>query len=305
MIVYHPVDDLAFVCALWNREVGFIYPIADDVFSRNVINYPTKRVFGAYDETQLVGFIITKTSTDSLLPAYLDRGWISLFYVAKKYRYQGIGSTLLRQAEDVLADKKEIWVGSDLFNFFPGVPTDFDNLTDVWLTKRGYYGSRSTHDMIIRSFQDLPIRNYDIEFSVATKIDEVGLIELLKTFSDRWAQEGIRYFEAGGTGREYVIAKDQGKIIAFARINDREAPFGGYNITWYPRFVNLGGVGPLGVNKIYQGRGLGNDIVVYALKEMQERKMIEVMIDWTGLVSFYQQFGFEVWKTYKYMSKKS
>ncbi len=169
----------------------------------------------------------------------------------------------------------------------------------------GYFGSRSTHDMFCANIMEYPLQNMNMSFSVATKEDEEGIIELLKTFSDRWAHEGIRYFEAGGTGHEYVIAKHEGKVIAFARINDRSFPYGGYNITWHARFVNLGGIGPLGVHKSYQGRGLGSDIVIYALREMKKRGMIEIMIDWTGLVTFYQQFGFEVWKTYKYMSKKA
>ena len=305
MISYKPIEQFEDIIALWNREIGFIYPIAHDVFSRNVITYEPKMVLGAYDEDTLVGFIIAKKCTDELLPEQMKLGWISLFWVAKKARHQGIGTHLLQAAESYLSDKEEIKIGADIRNFFPGVPADFDHLTDEWLIKRGYTSLRTTHDLINTTPFELPLRNHNIQFSVGTKQDEAGIIELLNTFSHRWAHQGIRYFEQGGDGREYVVAKDKGKVIAFARINDRKTDAEGYSITWYPRFINLGGIGPLGVLTEYRHLGLGYDIVAYAIKEMLNRGMIELMIDWTGLTTFYQQFGFEVWKTYQYMSKKA
>lgn len=305
MIEYKPIHQLEDIITFWNQEIGFIYPIAHDVFLRNVIRYEPKMVLGAYIEESLVGFIIAKKCQDELLPEQMNLGWISLFWVAKKARRQGIGTHLLQAAETYLSDKQEIKIGADIHNFFPGVPSDFDHLTDEWLIKRGYTSYRTTHDLINTTPFELPLRNRSFHFSVATKEDEAGIVELLKTFSNRWAHQGIRYFEAGGDGREYVIAKDKGKVIAFARINDRSTDAEGYSITWYPRFVNLGGIGPLGVLADYRHIGLGYDIVAYAIKEMIHRGMIELIIDWTGLVTFYQQFGFEVWKTYQYMSKKA
>lgn len=305
MINYQVVEELKDIQGLWNNEMGNIYPLADNVFSCNVCNYKEKFVYGAYDETKMVGFVITKKFTNDILPDYHKKGWISLFYVAKASRRQGIGSRLLSEAENYLSDKKEILIGQDIGNFFPGLPADFNNLTDLWLSKKGYSLNRTTHDLINYKPQNYPIKNTHYTFRTANRGDISALEELFKTFSPRWTYEGKSYFAAGGTGEEYVICCDKEKIIAFSRLNDSRNLQGGYNITWYPRFSCLGGIGPLGVHPAYRKQGIGYDIVAYAINEAKKRGLKEIIIDWTGLLEFYQRFDFEVWKAYKYISKKA
>ncbi len=305
MTNYQNIVNLSDIEALWNNEMGFIYPIAADVFKRGVYLYQEKFVYGTYDEDKLVGFIIAKKKHDEILPSYAKKGWLSLFYVAKKYRQQGIGSKLLLAAEDYLRDKDEILLGQDVGNFFPGLPSDFNNLTDLWLNKRGYLSGRTTHDLINYKPKLQQIQNTNYLFRVATKEDKEALLSLFATFSERWFHEGYTYFQNDGNGDEYVVCCHNNKIIAFSRINDSLRPCGGYNMTWYERFEKLGGIGPLGVLSSYRKQGLGKDIVAFAINELIKRGKKVLIIDWTGLLEFYQQFGFEVWKTYKYMSKKA
>lgn len=305
MITIRETKDYQSVLTLWNQEVGFIYPLDEEVFSQNLINYPYKVVYGAYNDTQLVGFIVGKTWDGDIMSELNDKAWISLFYVARKYRRCGIGSQLLTQLETTFNNKSEMNVGRDINAFFPGIPCDFDNLTDTWFEKRGYISGKYTHDLVNRNPSHFPIKNKRYLFREGKIEDkEQFLAWIYQQFGIRWHYEAYQYFEKGGTGKEYVFAFDDNKLIAFCRINDQSFNHFGYNMTWRKRFALLGGVGPLGVDKVYRGKQLGYDIVAYGINTLIKRGIQEIIIDWTGLLDFYQQFGFEVWKSFKYMSKK-
>lgn len=304
MITYSSVTNLEDIRTLWNSEVGFIYPIPTVIFNQNVVNYEPKVVFGAYEGDKLVGFLIGKTYVGEDVPAYHSIANLSLFYVSKKYRRQGIGSTLLKQFEDAYSDKEILQIGKDICNFFPGVPCDFDNLTDDFLERRGYSAGKYTHDLINKNLGNYVLRNQEFEFKVCTLAEKDALLSFMKEeFPGRWTYEVKDYFARGGTGNEYVIALSKNRVVAFTRINDRRFPFYAYNVTWFERFNNLCGVGPLGVARDMRGKDLGYDIVAYALNEAKKRGFNEILIDWTSLLIFYRQFGFEVWKSYKYMLK--
>jgi GNAT superfamily N-acetyltransferase len=299
------VDNLLDVLKLWNDEMGFIYPIADNIFKQNVIDYTSKKVYGAYIDDCLKGFIIGKTFETTIIPSYNNCGWISLFYVAKHARKQGIASKLFELVENDFKDKTDIHIGRDINNFFPGVPCDFDNLTDSWLAKRGYDNGKYTHDLINCNCKEYILKNNEYQYKVCSKDEIDSLLQFTKKqFDGRWFFEVSNYFENGGDGNEYVVALDNRKVVAFARINDKQFKQYPYNITWYKRFSNLGGIGPLGVDASYRGRNLGYDIVAFAINTLKNRGIKEMIIDWTGLLTFYQQFGFEVWKSYKYITKK-
>ena len=298
------VEEDIHILELWNQEMGLIYPITPFAYEENVAKDSSKHIFCAYDEKRIVGFLILKSFHHEMLLDYVSLAFVSLFYVSKKYRHQGIGTKLFDIAESY-CDGKTIQIGKDIHNFFPGVPTDFDNLTDVWLEKRGYQGIRYTHDLISRNPKPLKIENTLYKFTSATLHDQEELISfLLDQRWARWAYEAKEYFLSGGTGEEYLLIKDKGKIIAFCRINDKQTKQMAYNMMWQERFNSLGGIGPLGVDCLYRKKHLGLDIVSYAIDVLKERSVTEIMIDWTGLMEFYQQFCFEVWKSYKYMCKK-
>lgn len=303
-IIYKNSDinnDLLLDCLnLWNEEMGIVYPITLKSFMQNVINYDSKQCLLAFANNKLIAFIIVKTISDELL-SYDSDLFISLFYVSRDFRRKGIGSRLLDFAKE---KGKNIVIGKDIFNFFPGVPTDFDNLTDVWLEKRGFEGDRYTHDLISYSPISYEIKNKNLKWQICDIDQESQLIGfLLNNNWGRWAYEAKTYFSCNSEKSKdcYLIALDGQKIVAFARINSSKMNIVAYNVMWQDRFNSLGGIGPLGVDKEYRKQGLGRDIVSFAICELQKRGCEEIMIDWTGLMEFYRQFGFEVWKSYKYM----
>ena len=298
-------SDLLNVLKLWNDEVGLVYPIANNSFYQNVINYDDKNVMIAFDDKLVVGFIILKRFDDNTLVDYTNDLFISLFFVSKKYRKNGIGTKLFEYAESIKGERKLV-IGKEINNFFPGVPTDFDNLTDVWLYNRGFIGTRYTHDLIARKPIKYEIVNKDVTYVYCDEARKEELINFcIKNNWKRWALEVKTYFETKGKNDDnaYIVGLLDNKIISFIRINDSSMDLSSYNILFKERFEKLGGIGPLGVDRESRKTGLGKDIISKGIEALEQRKVSEIMIDWTGLMGLYYKFGFEVWKSYKYMEK--
>lgn len=307
---YKPLIDL------WNHEFGFIYPISEELFYRNVVKSDDVLDEGSYtvvdDNDQVIGFIVTKVWNRSFsIPAYEDRAWISLIYVIPKERKKGIGTLLLNKAESEIKrlGKRTIQIGRDCENFFPGIPFDMKG-SYKWFINRGYDAIGETNDLI-RSVTNnstlIPTKDIDYEVRFATRSDRDKIIKFMeKNFPGRWQYEVTDYFDAGGTGREYLIAIDNDNVIGFTRVNDQSTldELINYNLTWRNRFSALGGIGPLGVDADYRKQNLGFYMVATAVNSLIERKVSDIIIDWTSLVDFYRKFGFEVWKSYKYFKKK-
>ncbi len=316
MIEYLTVEEfkeLDEIRICWNNEVGKIYPISEKLFNSSFIHNKEilkSNSYVALDENKIVGFILTKTWQElEWIPSYHSIGWISLFFVSSKYRKQGIGSQLLGLVEKQFKElgKEKIILGRETYNFLPGLPVDFINYKK-WFVKRGFNVVSEDHDMI-RYFTEskslLPLPNTPYKIRLATLSDKEAIMQFFKRcFKGRWEYEAFKYFQNGGTGREFVIALDEEFVIAFCRINDQYSLESLYNRNWALRFKNLVGVGPLGVDPEYRNKKLGYLVTATAVNEALNRGCSACIIDWTGLVDFYHLFDFEVWKTYLNLEKK-
>lgn len=295
---------------LWNKEYQKIYPISKELFERNVEYINDDCSFVAVQDDKIVGFILGKTWNDEFhINNYEDCGWVSLIYVIPPYRNQGIGSALLNLALDEFnkLGKIKVNLGTDYYNFFPGLPVDLKSSLD-WFLKRGFEKTYNTFDLIRKKSKDfLPLVNKDFEFRIGNSNDKDNIIAFVKAnWPGRWTKETMDYFKNGGTGKEYVVCLDHGIIIAFAKIGYPDTPTKliSYSLTWRARFDALGGIGPLGVNASYRHRYLGYDIVAFATNTLQEKGADQIIIDWTGLLDFYRHLDYEVWKSYTYVSKQ-
>lgn len=298
-------SDYSNVRKLWNEEVGFIYPISDEVFDHHVVNSPylaKNASFAAYLDNLLVGVVIIKTYSGEEIPAYNDRAWISLFYVSKRFRRQGIGSLLLEKAINKVKEigKKEIHMGQDLGNLFPGIPCDFDNLTANFIEKRGFKLLGYTHDLLLKEpYIKKENNKLGLIYRFATIDDKDNLLDfLLKNFPGRWHYEAVEYFKKEYRSNNYYIALDKDEIVGFVRVNEEKDKIYAYNTNWSSRFKNLVGIGPLGVDRERRGNGISKEMISTLLSNLHEEGKDEILIDWTGLLVYYQQFGFEVWKCY-------
>lgn len=298
-------EELIEALNLWNDEIGMIYPISLESFYQNIIDYEFKNVLLAYVNDLLIGFIFLKTFKNDLMPSYENNLYVSLFYVSRKYRNMGVGTKLFDFADEIKGNKKLI-IGKDINNFFPGVPTDFDNLTDVFLEKRGYIGTRYTHDLIAYKPRYYEKVNKSIDFILCPKERKNELIQfMIENNWGRWAYEAKTYFESKEDNySSYIIGvTKENKIVSFVKINDMTMNNISYNMMWSKRFDSLGGIGPLGVDKLYRHQSIGGDTLSKGIATLLSRGCKNLMIDWTGLMEVYRKYGFEVWKSYKYMEK--
>ncbi len=309
----------------WNKEFGFIFPITEELFNKNIINYDDgehEYSIGnisqvAYsDSDELMGYVIAKVwNREYNVGDYQDTGWISLIYVLPQYRKNGIGSLLLKRVEDIFRalKKKKIYVGRDYDNFFPGVPVDLKSAI-TWLEHRGYNALYQTQDLVKKVDNKLeyvslmPYRDNNTYVIRRAEIaDYEGLKKMMTTnFSGRWLVEMEDYFKRGGSGRDYLICINGENIVCgFCKIGDysTKVALGSYNMNYRARFNSLGGIGPLGVDVNYRKRNIAHNLLASCINELAANNATELLIDWTNLLDLYRQFGFEVWKVYTYTSK--
>ena len=297
---------------LWNKEYEFVYPLTTGLVNKNLSNMNSNASFIAVVDNEVVGFIIGKTSNsyiNSYIANYADNAWISLIYVCPKYRKNGIGSALIEAVTKIFKklNCKIIYVGRDLYNFFPGIPEDLKQFQKFFID-HGFTIGGLTHDLISRTYTKLDITNNQYTFRTGTLEDKENILKFLyETFPGRWYFEGVEYFKEGGSGKEYMLClNENNEVIAFAKIGlfDSSEVHSSYSMNFKARFNKLGGIGPLGVAHAYRGKGLGKDIVVAAKNMLIDYSSSDFIIDWTGLLEFYRKMGFEVWKVYSYTYKE-
>lgn len=303
------------VLRLWNRELGKAFPMRKELLRQNsfeAVNVCWDSSLAVLDDAgHVIGFIIAKRYQDQLDMGMPERtGWIQGLVVDSRFQNQGIGTRLLEHAESQLKDKgmEIVLLGRDPKHYFPGVPHVCERAAS-WFASRGYEKQGMDHDLIhtYDNAETTPyLSNNRVSFDVLDENEKNELMQFLHHFfPGRWEYEAAKYFQDGGDGREFIVLKKNERIIGFCRINDAESPIIAQNVYWAPLFQEaLGGIGPLGVDSAERGQGYGLAIVKAGIAILQERGMKHIVIDWTGLVEFYQKLGYDVWKSYDAYKKK-
>jgi ribosomal protein S18 acetylase RimI-like enzyme len=297
---------------VWNKAFQGIFPLDEKLLIQNTLENQDVIEEGskvALVEGKVVGYVCSKVwKSNYPIKNYQSAGFINCLVVDPLFQKQGIGSQLLKYAEDGLKHfgVTTIHLGRDTYNYFPGLPFDFIEVKG-WFEKRGYINNRHTHDLVTHVKEPVKLNSLNDEkyqFKISTSADKEALLEFFeRCFPGRWTYECMEYYATGGDGREFMIVKDDQKVIGFCRLNDESSNTIAYNTNWRKRFTKLGGVGPLGVDREYRGLNLGYQLTALAINELINRNVTDIIIDWTSLIAFYRKFGFEVWKVYYYMSK--
>lgn len=309
------VERLDELVTLWHKELAERFPMRKELFLQNSfldrnVCYESSRIVVNEDD-HVIAFIVVKYLKElSEVEMRHDIGWIQTILVDSNYRSQGIGTELLQHAEAILQQKgiTQILLGRDMYHYFPGIPSE-DNLTATWFEKRGYRFGGTEVDLS-KTFEEgeaiIWPKKSGLEFTLLKEDDQEVFLDFLhRCFPGRWELEAIQYFEKGGTGREFVVVKEGEDIIGFCRINDTQSPLIMGNTYWDPLFDSeLGGVGPLGIDAEKRKNGYGLAVVQAGIAYLRERGIRHIVIDWTGLIEFYQKLGFEVWKSYKTYQKE-
>lgn len=296
---------------LWNLEIGNEFPMRKELFIQN--SYEDVNVLKAGSclaidaAGGLIGFIIAKKYMESIGNLNPEIGWIQALLVKTDDRHKGIGTALLKRAEDALVKSgvKKILLGKDVWHYFPGIPDHYQNVKN-WFMARGYRFGGTEYDLLLEtSVREIP-KVEGVYFSLLkTPIDKEALVHFLqRCFPGRWEYEAIKYFERGGSGREFVILKKAERIIGFCRINDPQSKQIAQNVYWSPLFSDgLGGMGPLGIDPDERGKGYGLAIVQAGTAILSQRGLKHIVIDWTQWVDFYRKVGAHPWKAYATYSK--
>lgn len=62
---------------------------------------------------------------------------------------------------------------------------------------------------------------------------------------------------------------------------------------------NTGLIGAVGVDAAHRKFGIGLALVCHAVEDMKRRGIEGVFVDWVALDGWYEQLGFEVWRSYR------
>lgn len=308
-------ERLGDIVRLWNQEIGTDFPMRKELLKQNSFDDENvckqASAIAVDDENHVVGFVVAKIYQEALdVSMSQTTGWIQVLLVDQNHRNKGIGTKLLANAETYLKDAgaKQILLGRDPWHYFPGIPTGFEE-TKSWFEHKGYANDGTEHDLIrqYNANDQMHIPEVDgVEFKVLELEDKQPFLDFLhRCFPGRWEYEARHYFEKGGTGREFAILKKGQQVIGFCRINDEKSFLIAQNVYWSPLFNGeLGGVGPLGIDRNERGRGYGLAVVEAGIGFLRERGVSRIVIDWTGLVDFYSKLGYDIWKTYSSYKKE-
>jgi GNAT superfamily N-acetyltransferase len=199
----------------------------------------------------------------------------------------------------------QLHFGTDTAHLFPGCPTDFHALKD-FLVIGGFSEGSEAHDME-RDLVDYeckhPLPDGD-EFRPLTEQDVPALEDfLLREFPGRWHYDVMNKITVEEDPSTVFGLFHGSEVDGFALIQRDGCclPIGGS--VWRADLgPNWGSLGPIGVSKDLRGRGSGHALLGKALECLRDRGARRSIIDWTGLVKFYGAHGFEVSRTYTYMS---
>lgn len=301
---------------LWNKELGNEFPMRRELFLQNSFDdinlYKEGSLIAVDDKDKVIGFIAVKKWNDAIdVGISKENGWIQIILVDRDYRNKGIGGKLLNHAESKLKESgmNQIWLGRDTWHYFPGIPMEYKN-TAEWFENRGYSYTGEEVDLDCNYKENgeaaaIP-EKAGVEVSLLTIEEKESFLSFLnRCFPGRWEYEAIQYFQKGGTGREFVVLKKNNEIIGFCRINDSKSPIIAQNVNWDPLYDDeLGGIGPLGIDSSERKQGYGLFIVEAAVAILRQRNINSILIDWTGLIAFYEKLGFNVCKRYYSYHKK-
>lgn len=272
---------------LWNQEFGKDYPLTERLFSERINNSSDiieEASFAWYLQEELVGILVLKKGSD-FDPTVKELAFISLIYVNPKYRNQGIGSMLLAiaSAEAKARDLKILVTGCDFDNLFSGV---FSKSAHSFFEEQGFILHEKNYNLVTKTYEAFEDKRIKLGETEEEKQAVLDLID--KYFHKRWYQE-LKYCKPD----DLVLAIFDEKIVGFARIATVETGKLPNSLTFYSRYQNLGGLGPLGITPDYQGQGLGKALVQNAVCFLMGRGASDVLVDWTNKISFYQKCGFK------------
>lgn len=263
------------VIALWNKCCTKDQ-IQVETFRRQALyddNYDETLSWLACEKDQLLGFIMATKRKFPYMEKGLEsnRGWINVLFVAPESRRNKVGSMLLKQAEQALAERgaSEITLGAYSPNyFFPGIDEQHYAEAALFFLKHHYQRKEMHYSM------GMELSNYKIPENIRKKqtdLEKEGF-RFIK-FEGSYSLELLNFLRdefGGGWKRNALIAmrthraedtillvlNPQGKVIGFCMRAIDENP---------ERF------GPIGIAADYRNHGIGSVLLHLQCQSMKEK----------------------------------
>jgi len=311
-------DDIPALADLWNAAFGPEFPATERLLRQPLEHDKYLEPGGnlvARDGVRIVGWVLSKSMAHVGEPmaAYRGRGGIGAICVHPEYQRRGIGSLLADRAEaHILAAGSKLGTLYFPHHLLPGIP--IENAPAIAFFKnRGYTGGGKCHDLW-RDLTDYAVpdkvwraleENPDAEIRPALLEEKHAIQEMVtREFSAGWSYSTHFHFAHGGRASDVIVLVERGEIVGFCHTVDFTSSWLLPSVYWHELLGPLyGGLGPIGLAKAHRGRGLGLALTALAVQDLKKRGVARMGIDWTGILDFYGQLGFTVWKTYSQVNK--
>ena len=298
------------VVNLWNEACTFD-SIDIEKFRRQVLfdeNFDEDLCYVAIKDKKVVGFILGIKRKFPYLERGLEptKGWISVIFVAKEYRNQGIGQKLYDTVENKLKEMgvKEIILGAYSPNyFFAGLDPENYLESINFFEKNGYTAGTKHYSM------GMNLHGYQVSEKTLVKkkkAEEKGykfinfdyrysleLLDFLKNeFGGGWKRNALIAMQKNkAQERILIVLNPEGKICGCSNraIDDNEMRFG-----------------PIGISDSERNNGLGTILLELGMYEMAKKgiyRMYFVTTDEDGR-RYYERIGLKVIRTFIDYSKE-
>ena len=292
------------VVELWNQTM-LADPITIHKFRKQALfddNFDPALCYVALEEEKPVGFCLGMRRKFPYMERGLepDRGWIVVMFVAKEYQRKGIGTALVKRAEDDMkaAGAKNITLSAySPSYFFPGVDEENYPEAKAFFEKLGYVAGKKDYSMCkdLHGYQISPEAKAKMEaaekkgfrFINFTYDYALELLEFNKNqFGGGWKRNALIAMQ-NGTAEDLIllVLSPEGKICGFCmRMIDG----------------NPSRFGPIGIDSGMRNEGLGSILLDFAQFEMAKRgiyHMYFVSTDDPGR-RYYERHGIHVFRSF-------
>jgi predicted N-acetyltransferase YhbS len=300
------------IVSIWNAACG-----ADLRITSRLAEYNMVAATGAVQSghmtlrnAQPVGFVLVSALPNDPSVSPPQAGWIDALAVLPDAQRQGVGSQLIKWAEEwlVLRGCTKVRLGGSLRPFVPGYPVELGNA--AYFSKRGY-AERAAGDEIWDVARDLAY--YDsasapvpsgIQIRPAQPGDVQAILDFFyREFPNRWRFEFQESLRTVSRLSDWMILLSDRGVDGFTRLTfeDSLQPYERFYPYSLPR--PWGQLGPIGVSASLRGQGYGRAVLDAGLTHLRNHGVRGCVIDWTGLVDFYGKFGFKPYRRYAMLAK--
>ncbi|MBM3275546.1 MAG: GNAT family N-acetyltransferase [Candidatus Sericytochromatia bacterium] len=304
------------MAALWNRSAPghpLTYEVLDEMTSADP-SFEAGDVLCEFEGDRLVGFALAKRFRRAFLGCekFQSLGWLALMAVHPEYQRRGLGRKLVGRAEAYLkiqgADR--VVLGGSFHHALAGVPER--SPARALFANCGYdVGPKLVWDVQrdVRSFvmpdrvgADLAAAGVSGRMVVSRYGMSVepeataALLEFMHAeFPGRWTRD-VAFALSRGDSPGLVATLEEGySVVAFAQVHPAGSPGA---LRWRGFDPEIAAIGPVGVARAHQGKGLGLAIVALATEHLKRMDARRVVIDWTDLLDFYGRLGYQPWLSY-------